>query len=194
MSTTADYVRHECGHLIIAKALGFRTGAIVLNVTQAHAELDIIPSCGTLAETEEFIERRVMVLYAGVVAQSLQNKQIVPQVCTDLLKTTALDDWRKIQEYVRLLAGIKHPGCKTADEFAPKLKDVDDYIANKAGEIVDKRKELILSLCNFFFQRRMAALKVRNHPSEKFVVTRDEIDNFLPIRQAFPSPPIPSPK
>jgi hypothetical protein len=186
MPTTADYVLHECGHLVIAKALGFRTGAISLDVTQAHAELDIIPSGATLAEVEDFIERRVMVLYAGAVAQSLQNKQIVPQVCIDLLKTTALDDWRKIQEYVRLLAGIKHPGCKTEAEFAPKLKEVDDYIANKAGEVVDKYSELIMALCNFFLERRMAAPKVLNRPPEKFVLSRDEIDNFPPIKQAFP--------
>ena len=182
---TADDVRHECGHLVIAKALGFKTGAIALAPTQASAELDITPSCPTIADVEDFIERRVMVLYAGAAAQSLQNKTIVPATVIRLLESTAANDWTKIRELVRLLAGIKHPGL-SADEFAPKLKEVDDYIANKAGEIVDKHKELILDLTNFFLQQRMAAPKVRGRPPENFTLAKDDIDSFGPIKAAFP--------
>lgn len=185
MPSTADYIRHECGHLVIAKALGFKTGGIELGETQAHAELDIIPSCATLAEVEDFIERRVFVLYAGAIAQSLQNKQIVPPVCIKLLQTTALDDWRKIQEYVRMLAGIKHPRCTTEVDFKPKLKEVDDCIATRAGELVDKHKELIFELTNFFLSQRMVAPRVRGRPPETFALSRDEIDNFPPMRAAF---------
>lgn len=83
-------------------------------------------------------------------------------------------------------AEIKHPGCKTEAEFAPKLKEVDYYIANKAGEIVEKHMELILELCNFLLEKRLAAPKVRNRPPEKFSLSRDEIDSFPPVKQRSP--------
>jgi hypothetical protein len=65
---TIDDVRHECGHLVVAKALGFNTGQITLMPTQASAALDVFPSSPTLKDVEDFIERRVMMLYAGAAA------------------------------------------------------------------------------------------------------------------------------
>jgi hypothetical protein len=67
-------IRHECGHLIIARSLGFSTGGIKLSPTEAGASIDLLLSLKSLDEVLEFIERRVQVLYAGSLAESLNQK------------------------------------------------------------------------------------------------------------------------
>lgn len=183
MCNMIEFVRHECGHLIVAKSLGFKTGGITVTCKQACAELDIIPSCRNIEEIKDFIERRVIVLYAGAVAQSIYDGEIDSELCIKLLKTTALDDWRKIQEYVRLLAGIEHPGYDAAEDFAPKLKEVDDIIANKAGEAVNFYKELILELTDFFMAR--LPMDRDRRPLYPFTLSRNDINTFEPIKAAF---------
>ena len=178
-----DFVRHECGHLVIAKSLGFKTGGITITHEQAYAELEIIPSCRSTEEIKSFIERRVIVLYAGAAAQSIYDGEINSKLCIELLKTTALDDWRKIQEYVRLLAGIEHPGYDASEKFAPKLKEVDDNIANKAGEAVDTYKALILELTDFFIAR--FEIDRARKPLYPFTLSQNDIDTFQPIKAAF---------
>jgi hypothetical protein len=111
---------------------------------------------------------------------------IVSATVIKLLESTANDDWRKICEFVRLLAGLRHPGCTTSAQFKPKLKEVDDDMARKAGEIVDKHKDLIFELTNFFLQKRMDVAKVAGRPPQNFALTQKEIDNFPPIKAAFP--------
>jgi hypothetical protein len=67
-----------------------------------------------------------------------------------------------------------------------KLKELDDYIADKAGQIVDQHKALVLQLTDFFMQKRAAALKTRGQPPATFALSKQDIDNFAPIKAAFP--------
>ena len=69
-----DMLRHECGHLITAKALGFTTGHIELQADRACAEIDLPLSMQSLDDVKAFLGRRVQVLYAGSIAQSLNPK------------------------------------------------------------------------------------------------------------------------
>jgi hypothetical protein len=64
-------ILHECGHLLAARSLGFPTGGIHLSPTEAGASIDLRLSLKTVGEVLEFIERRVQVLYAGSLAESL---------------------------------------------------------------------------------------------------------------------------
>lgn len=61
-----DILRHEAGHLIVAKLLGFETGGIALAELQAHAEISLTPNLADIPGAIDYIKRRMTVLYAGV--------------------------------------------------------------------------------------------------------------------------------
>jgi hypothetical protein len=66
-----DVLRHEAGHMVMAKVLGFDTGILTYSPACAGAQivLDLpLPDIPTLVN---FIERRTMVLYAGSMAEAL---------------------------------------------------------------------------------------------------------------------------
>ena len=85
--TTPHYVRHECGHLVIARVLGFPTGGIVFEKGRAEwgAVIDLRISCLTIEDVSDFLMRRVQVIYAGAIAQTLEGTKINPKKCQMLL-------------------------------------------------------------------------------------------------------------
>jgi hypothetical protein len=43
-------IRHECGHLVVARSLGFPSGGIHLSPTEASASIDLLLSLKTINE------------------------------------------------------------------------------------------------------------------------------------------------
>jgi hypothetical protein len=125
--TTADYVRHECGHLVIARHLGFPTGCIRLTAKDASAQITLVPSIETLDDLKRFIEKRVQVLYAGAMAQSLRGRKGDNDDANEFLRTTANQDYAKARELVRLHTGVERTNA-TEDEFGAKLKQTDERL------------------------------------------------------------------
>src|SRR6201995_3461370 len=118
-------IRHECGHLVVARSLGFSTGGIHLSPVEAGASIDLLLSLKTIDEVLEFIERRVQVLYAGSLAESLNRTKIQNDVANKLLMSTAANDFAKVRELVRMWVGLKHPEV-TESKFQDKLTKVNN--------------------------------------------------------------------
>src|SRR5271156_3522275 len=97
-------IRHECGHLVVARSLGFPTGGIHLSAAEAGASIDLLLSLKTMDEVLEFIERRVQVLYAGSLAESLVRKKVQDDVVNKLLMSTAANDFAKMQVVMKAFA------------------------------------------------------------------------------------------
>ena len=82
-------VRHEFGHLVAAKLLGFSTGGIELIAVEARAQIGLRPTFNCLTDVAEYARRRVQVLYAAG-AQALGDDGIIdPGGVEQLLKTTS---------------------------------------------------------------------------------------------------------
>jgi hypothetical protein len=78
LAQTTTVARHESGHLIVARSLGFPTGDIVLTTTEGGSEIDLYPSLPSLDDVKDFIEARIKVLYAGALAESLVKEKCDP--------------------------------------------------------------------------------------------------------------------
>src|SRR5260370_42134607 len=146
--TTADYVRHECGHLIAAKVLGFQTAGIVLESDKLGAQIDLHFSCANISEVSDFLMRRVQVLYAGAIAQTLQGRTIDPTQCRFLFEGpppnggTAAHDFAKLKELLRLWIAIRYPNA-TLDLLKMKLKKTDLFMSNAPAKLVRPQATLI---------------------------------------------------
>ncbi len=53
-----EMIRHECGHVIVGRYLGFPPGGIVLTPEGAGSDSEHVLSIGSLDEATEFMKRR----------------------------------------------------------------------------------------------------------------------------------------
>jgi hypothetical protein len=85
----ASTARHEFGHLVVAKLLGFKTGEVSVSPLKAGCGVILQPSLPTLDEVVPYLEKRIQILFAGVAAQSLTREgQITSKKAMDFLEST----------------------------------------------------------------------------------------------------------
>ena len=77
----ADRVaKHEMGHYVVARALGFRTGDVSIEIighAEGHrgtAEITLHEKIRSIEELRVYLERRIIVLNAGGAAETLPGK------------------------------------------------------------------------------------------------------------------------
>ena len=120
-------IRHECGHLVVARSLGFPTGGIHLSAAEAGASIDLLLSLKTMDEVLEFIERRVQVLYAGSLADTPMFLG-----CSDTDPHIPL---ARVKESTRVLGSL---GAVVRESIYPDMGHTinDDEIARVRGLMV----------------------------------------------------------
>ncbi|BBO06296.1 hypothetical protein SG09_56460 [Bradyrhizobium ottawaense] len=178
-----DMIRHECGHVVVGRALGFPPGSIVLKPDSAGADSDHHLSFPKMTDAIEFIEKRLTVLYAGSVAQSLDGKgKCQPSLCKRFLETTASDDMSKIRELSRVLVGMKDPGLDQSG-YEQKLASNDIRFSNDALKIVEANAYLINELVDAFvlgLKENIKATKTLSNTSLKsYTFTSTKIDSVI---------------
>ena len=62
-------IRHEFGHLVVAKLLGFSTGGVELELAEARAQIHLRPTFKCLSDVADYGRRRIQVLDAGAGAR-----------------------------------------------------------------------------------------------------------------------------
>lgn len=151
---------HEMGHYVVARVLGFETGDVSLTVTmdlrhQAGASITLARSITTIEAMKEHLEARMMVLFAGAMAQSLTSKRSLGKH-VDRPKATAIlkgelgaeQDYAKIRELRHLLRNIAYPETDpaSADRVAAELKEITDRLWVRTQKIVEELADTIIGL------------------------------------------------
>jgi hypothetical protein len=170
---TVDFVRHECGHLVVARALEFETGVINLKAEQAEAEITLRPAIRNTDDLKRFVERRVPVLYAGALAQSMTGRRTDAKIANGYLQKTANQDYAKAKELVRLHVGVERPDAEEEDA-KKKLRETNERLYVKAQKLVEKHAPQIIGLSLAFMQ----AYGNAGHPRE-FTFSKERIDQWL---------------
>lgn len=152
---------HEAGHYIVGRELEFKTHGIKILVQPNHGhfgEAIIEPWTAKITNFPKlinYLERRVQVLYAGAIAESMDENG-------DYNSLKALKEWEsgasmndhaKIRELVQALRNIKFPNTITQPEAQKELTQLDTELIEKAGSIVSKRLELIFGVGDLLFQK-----------------------------------------
>jgi hypothetical protein len=179
-------VRHEFGHLVIAKVVGFSTGDIKLKTSQAGAQVDLLPTFSTLANVQDYCERRIKVLYAGPCAEALNGGRVDLNAGRRLLMTTSANDHAKIRELTRIICGVTCPSIKDVAEFAHQLKEIDNALAEETVRMVEQDASLIKNLTVFFMKKLDEEERRLGHQPIEFIMPRDAIDAFPGVTSRFP--------
>jgi hypothetical protein len=181
-----EMVRHECGHVAVGRALGFPAGGIVLDKESAGADSDHHLSFPEMKDAIAYIERRLQVLYAGSIAQSLDSAgKCQPARCRGFLETTAANDMAKIRELSRVLVGMTDPGLDDAS-YSQKLSLNDDRFSTEALKIVEANATLIWEMVDAFLLALKDNIKaagiVSKAPIRSYRFTSEKIDAVLKNR------------
>ena len=141
---------HEMGHYVVARALGFETGGVTLSVTidlrhKGGATINLVQPISSMEAMKAYLEARILVLFAGAMAQTLPSASIGKRV--DLSKAAAIlngafgaeRDDAKIRELRHLLRNISFPDTdpSSSDCITTQLKAINDRLWFRAQEMVE---------------------------------------------------------
>lgn len=139
-----NVIRHEVGHWYVAKSLGFDVGKISIYFKkeaqyeshQAHAHMNIHPSLSSIEDIDDYLIRRVSILFAGAMFQSVSDKRPVEKI----LDTNGVSDHSKLRELCHILRGIRFPNDIKAAYELEQMHKIRDEAWEKAKHIYNSNE------------------------------------------------------
>ena len=154
--------QHEMGHYVIARAMGFRTGDVSVEIIgpidghRGAATVMLPEPTGTIDEVRSYLERRVIVLYAGAAAETLPqqhspSKRVDVNRAIEILRKPgegAEQDHAKVRELIHLLRNVQHSTTDSLDDVVTQreLDVLDEKLFQRAVELVERYAEAIIGL------------------------------------------------
>ncbi len=177
--------QHEVGHYIVAKILGFKTGAITLTITDLlgghNAGSEIVPACALSGDQNiiDYLERRVTVLYSGALAESISKGQLNNDYALNSLRTGgAMRDYDKARELIQLIRNLKYPSAITEEEIQVNLNFIDNELWNRAATMIEAEYLIIEGL------GARLALEMK-YVGQPFTLSEIELETLPAIRDRF---------
>ena len=130
--------------------LGFQTGycAVTVNIQDGHrgeSEITLPTPLRSVADTISYFERRVQVLYAGALAESLRDNTIDNKQAITNIREGGASDHGKAKELIHIIRDLLHPDT-TAEDTQPELDSIDLRLWNAAAKVVFAEKACIEKL------------------------------------------------
>lgn len=152
--------RHEIAHIIVAKALGFRTGEVTLvlnsrdgsHVGTSEVFLECVTS--SIAEVSTYVCHRIMVLLAGAIAEPAARSVRIPRAYDLVRSEGAASDLQKVFELIRLqlnITGIDEPTA--LDNMLRGLVIKTSQLVEANFSVIEALSERFSSRIKFYGQR-----------------------------------------
>lgn len=146
--------QHEAAHYVAARVLGFQAGDIKVQLSDLYGARQgasaLTPSepLRSIPEIISFLRRRIQVLYAGVLGESLTNAgEIDNEAALSLLRgAQGQDDYNKASQLIRLLRNIAFPDDSSEVIVQEHLTLLDRELWNAAADLVHEDQRMIRSL------------------------------------------------
>lgn len=178
--------RHEAGHHVAARVLGFKVGDMELTMNDgrgahdASCDIKLYQPLADEAAIVDYLERRIVVLTAGAMSETLRNGKFDNQAACDSSNTGgAMNDRAKAREYLQLLRNIQHKTASSDEnEILRQMSVIDLALWNRAGDLVVAEYEQIEGVGAALADRML-------HLGQKAVLTGAEIDAMPRMRARF---------
>lgn len=146
--------RHEYGHMVSARALGFQTGEVTLRLTsleghhEATSEIMIHQPLHDIAQISDYLERRVIVLFSGAMAEAQSAEDVggdyVEEICC--VGGDGARDMVKIHELIGLHLNITKPNQMAVKDVVVGRRELYSRLRTKSAKLVSAEYALIETL------------------------------------------------
>lgn len=187
---------HEMGHYVVARALGFETGGVTLTVTmdlrhKGGASISLVRPISSMDAMKEYLEARMMILFAGAMAQTLPSaharaKRVDKSQAVAILNGAfgAERDDAKIRELRQLLRNLTYPETDptACDSVTAELKAINDRLWLRTQEIVEALAGTITELGEALVDR-MVLVEQWGRPADTYevVLMREMLERLAPL-------------
>jgi len=163
---------------------GFRAGDITVVITdpvrghRAEAPVTLLESHTTLDAVESYLRRRILVLFAGSLAESIGANGLLDlsYAIQELHSGGATDDFKGVRELLRVLRGIRCALPTSEEEHEQQLRTLQDELWDSAATLVLEDSELIRGLA-MNIAGRFSTLNA------KFGITSPELKSLPAVSQ-----------
>lgn len=170
---------HEAGHFVVARKLGFEVGETTICLIDIYDNhdcsvlMDTAQRLSDISEIARFLEKRILVLFAGAMAQSLVDGKVDFAAVDGVMKAgEGREDEQKAAELIHLLRNIRHADTADDNEFQEAVTALSHDLWEKARVLVESEFEAISALGNHF------ATEVRVG-GKYYVFSKEQLDAFL---------------
>lgn len=182
--------QHEMGHYVVARAMGFRTGDVTIELLGAFdghrgtAEVTLPIATGSIELVADYLRRRVLVLYAGGVAEALPrygspSKKVDIDHALEIIRNPASgaeQDHAKAKELIHVLRNVTRCATSSDVETQAQLDELDRELFGRAVELVELHVDTILGLAGNLSDRVPA-------PKTLVVMTAVELENLPAVQK-----------
>ncbi|MEK8047089.1 hypothetical protein [Ideonella margarita] len=145
-----EICHHEAGHWVIAQAVGFEVDDITVTLFKdgkhitASGSATVFPrlEIKSVEAVEEYLVKRIVVLFSGVISESIAIENRNEFTARELLKTNGIDDARSANELLQILRGVRFPGRITIDE-SRQLAEVQTECWQLANALIEENQDKI---------------------------------------------------
>lgn len=152
---------HEAGHYFVGRYLSFKTNVISIIIHPFHGHLGSSeiepwePHITDIEKIEHYLERRIQVLYAGVIAESLKkygefNYEFAK---SEWEEGGGKDDFAKIKVLIQVLRNIKFPETINESDTQSELNELTSELIKRAGKIILENLDIINKISNNLIQK-----------------------------------------
>lgn len=162
MAGMLDRARHEFGHYVSARSLGFRPGDVSAEIngtTGGSASIDTFRPIKSLCEMALFCEDRIKVLYAGVQAEALTGASVDNGKALSLVADTGRGDHAMVQQLANILRNIRYSDIPVEDGVL-RMQEDEKRLWNETKALVEANAELICALAKELYDRRAVHSKL----------------------------------
>lgn len=186
--------RHEAGHYVAARCLGFTAGDIKLRIVgcpeiyegttvclprhHGGCYIEATEHLRTVEKVVDWLERRIQVLYAGSLAQAMESDSVDRDLAKEILKANGSADMKAINHFMALLRNILHPVDVLLEQIEPAMEALSQRLWEHAIALVEREASVIKGLAE-------VVARIAIHYTNNGVLSAEKIQRLEVIQKRF---------
>jgi hypothetical protein len=153
-------IQHEVSHFIVSEKFGFNTGNIKIKTHfdirgisfSGSSVITLFKKIKSISDIKTYLENRIIILYAGVLGETLKNGKIDIDNACKLLNENGKDDYTKAGELIHLLNNMSVDNDFKKANAEKKLNGISGALWKKSHDIILAEKNKIIKLTEYILE------------------------------------------
>ncbi len=146
-----------------------------------HSEVILAGPVDSLNKVENYLEKRVKILYAGAAAEALRGMCVNQDQAIQILRGPGgATDWSRARDCIQLLRNVRFPDEGDDEEIQRQLDGLDQRLWAETVSTVEKFADVIGQLAEMMTKR---VLEPRIDPNAGITISEQEIEGLSGVKK-----------